>query len=97
MRDDAGNSLRLNISQRLPLDDTFLHKMMEYDKRDLALMVAPEGNQTNENLVKYLQVLLLIILNFKGIKKRCNFSFYVRKNVFLFVENLSSLEEGLLF
>lgn len=59
MRDDAGNSLRLNISQRLPLDDTFLHKMMEYDKNDLALMVAPEGQQSNETLVKYLQVKFL--------------------------------------
>ncbi|KAI1706265.1 RNA recognition motif domain-containing protein [Ditylenchus destructor] len=55
MRDESGNALKLVISQRLPLDNNFYQKMIDFNQRELALMVAIEGSTSAEPLVKYLQ------------------------------------------
>uniref|UniRef100_A0A915E5E5 Uncharacterized protein n=1 Tax=Ditylenchus dipsaci TaxID=166011 RepID=A0A915E5E5_9BILA len=55
LRDESGNSLKLLISQRLPLDNNFYQKMIDFNQRELALMVAVEGDRSAEPLVKYLQ------------------------------------------
>ncbi|KAI1715838.1 RNA recognition motif domain-containing protein [Ditylenchus destructor] len=55
LRDDSGNALKLAISQRLPLDNKFYQRMIDFDQRELALMVAIEGSTSVEPLVKYLQ------------------------------------------
>lgn len=54
--DHKGNSLKLNISQRLPLDEALYQKMMDFDKKQLALMVAIEADESVEGLVNYLKV-----------------------------------------
>uniref|UniRef100_A0A914CST5 Uncharacterized protein n=1 Tax=Acrobeloides nanus TaxID=290746 RepID=A0A914CST5_9BILA len=54
LRDDDGNALKLNVNQRLPLDNNFYQKMIDHDKNELALMVAVEGDRPVESLVKYL-------------------------------------------
>lgn len=54
LRDDDGNALKLNVNQRLPLDNNFYQKMIEHDKNELALMVAVEGDRPVESLIKYL-------------------------------------------
>ncbi|KAH7725541.1 Protein GRLD-1 a [Aphelenchoides avenae] len=54
LRDDDGNALKLTINQRLPLDTNFYQKMIDFDKQELALMIAVEGDRPVETLVKYL-------------------------------------------
>lgn len=58
LRDDAGNSLKLNISQRLPLDTAYYQRMIDLGKDELALMIAVETNERSPvtSLIKYLEV-----------------------------------------
>lgn len=56
LRDSDGASLRLSINQRLPVVDDLYHKLVEYDRTQLAVLFAMERDRPFEPLVKYLQV-----------------------------------------
>lgn len=57
MRDAQGVALRLSINQRLPIVPDLYHKLIEYDRTQLALMFAVERDKPCEPLIKYLQVM----------------------------------------
>lgn len=64
LRDPDGNALRLNIEQRLKLDNDYYQEMIELGARDLALMIAVEGSVSTDRIVSYLQVSEEILTRF---------------------------------
>lgn len=57
LRDEDGNPLELDITQRLPLDRDLYRTLKKLDHRNLVIMVGVEAKPSVEPLVKYLQVI----------------------------------------
>ncbi|KAI1722168.1 SPOC domain-containing protein [Ditylenchus destructor] len=55
LRDEDGNPLELDITQRLPLDRDLYRTLKKLDHRNLVIMVGVEAKPSVEPLVKYLQ------------------------------------------
>lgn len=56
LRDESGNSLKLNITQRVKLDQSFYQEHIELGSRELALMIAASNNLSSDKVIQYLLV-----------------------------------------
>jgi hypothetical protein len=56
IRDDVGVALKLSINQRLPIVSDLYQKLVDFDKKDLALILAVGADESTEALIKYLRV-----------------------------------------
>lgn len=55
LRDEDGRVLKLNINQRLPLDDSLFDKITTMDMNELAVCIGAEHDRSLGGLISYLR------------------------------------------
>lgn len=65
LRDNIGLPTKLSINQRLPIVPDLYQRLIDFDRTELALILAVEAEKPIQPLIKYLKVLQQIIFSLK--------------------------------